>query len=236
MFKRIFIIGVFILASACAAPPAVPTPPPATLTTEPTATTRPNAPTGLSGTPRVNRADAPTLAPSDTPTVAATSTQSPSSTPTATDTPTPTLNPLDVCNELTARGQPGLYIVSIEPFPALAWDWDPRQFRVQVCNTLSRSTSPDGRFIVFVYFPGEKSPRGQTSQVPFQLPPGLSEISLGSWVPGMENHISACNAQPPVEFAVAYTLPPDRSILHPVPYADGHDRRIFTLQCGGHFP
>ncbi len=92
------------------------------------------------------------------------------------------------------------------------------------------------RFVVFIYFPGESRPRGQTSELPVRLTPGLHELTLEWWTPGLQNHISACNIQPPVQVAVAYTVPPSVNVFHSIPYVDGQDRLTFTVRCGGHFP
>lgn len=149
--------------------------------------------------------------------------------------PTPSA-PAQVCDQLSLNASPGLYVVSVVPVPELVWDRTPRQFVVDVCNTSPDATPIGSRFVVLIYFPGEASPRGQTSELPVRLEPGLHGLTLEWWTPGLQNHISACNIQPPVQVAVAYTYPPSLNILHPIPFGDGQDRWTFAVKCGGHFP
>jgi hypothetical protein len=192
------------------------------------ATTPSDSSTPTATTEAQTLAAAPTLTPEQTSTAATAEA--------ATGTPSPTLNPQQACDDMIARGQPGLYVVSIQPYPDLVWDRENRSFRVDLCNTTTVPTPLESRFVVFVYFPGESRPRGQTSELPIRLPPGLTEITLSSWIPGLQNHISACVVQPPVEFSVAYRYPPDLSVFHPIPYVDGQERETFSVKCGGNFP
>ncbi len=146
--------------------------------------------------------------------------------------PDPTL----ACAQLTREAQSGLYVMAVQPVPPLAWDRTPRQFVVDVCNSSSEATVDGFRLVVFVYFPSEGRPRGQTSELPVRLEPGLHELALDSWIPGLQNHISACSLQPTIEISVAFTFPPDYSTFHQIPFADGKDKTTFAVQCGGHFP
>ena len=148
---------------------------------------------------------------------------------------TPTPSAAQVCDHLRSNAAAGLYVVSVTPVPALVWDRTPRQFIVELCSTLPRPTPIGSRFVLFVYFPGEAHPRGQTSELPVRLGPGLHKMTFEWWTPGLQNHISACNIQPPVQVAVAYTFPPSANFFHPIPFANGQDRLTFTVKCGGHF-
>jgi hypothetical protein len=148
---------------------------------------------------------------------------------------TPALGAAQLCDQLRSTAPAGLYVVSVTPVPALVWDRTPRQFIVDLCSTLPRATPIGSQFVVFIYFPGEAHPRGQTSELPVRLEPGLHEMTFQWWTPGLQNHISACNIQPPVQVAVAYTFPPSANFFHPIPYADGKDRLTFAVKCGGHF-
>ena len=146
------------------------------------------------------------------------------------------LDPALACASLTPQAQTGLYVMTVRPEPELVWDRDPRRFVVDVCNSSPETTAEGFRLVIFVYFPAEARPRGQTSELPIRLGSGLHEVTLESWIPGLQNHLSACRLQTSVDVSVAYTFPPDYSTFHPIPFADGKEKETFSVQCGGHFP
>ncbi len=154
--------------------------------------------------------------------------------PNATETSS-TLSVIPTCPS-NAEGRRGLYVIYIEPLPSLVWNQTPRQFRVGVCNTLAESIVPESRFRVSVYAPETKNPLGQTSELSAQLAPGLHELVLGSWTPGLQNHVTACAVLPAVEILVEYNDFPAANNFRPVLWPDGSERKAFSVACGGTFP
>jgi len=211
MWYNLFCIALAATLFACS-PPSTPTP-------SATATVAPSPSTAATNAPTAQATDgsirSPTLPP---------------------DTPTPVLDPASACAELATHAQPGLYLLAVRPVPALVWDRVPRQFLVNVCNSSTETTAAGTRFVVFAYFPGEVRPRGQTSELLVRLEPGLHELTLESWTPGLQNHLSACRLQPWIDLSVAYTFPPDLSTYHPIPFVDGKDKVAFAVKCAGNFP
>ena len=163
--------------------------------------------------------------------------------PTANPVPTPT-RPNPTTASPAARSVPtcpsegrrGLYVIYLEPLPSLVWNQAPRQFRVGVCNTLAESLVPGSRFRVSVFAPEAKNPLGQTSELSAQLAPGLHELMLGSWTPGLQNHVTACAVSPAVEILVEYNDFSAVNNFRPVPWPDGSERKAFSVACGGTFP
>jgi hypothetical protein len=149
--------------------------------------------------------------------------------------PAPTASAVATCPS-TAEGQRGLYVISLDPLPSLVWNQTPRQFRVGVCNTLAESIVPESRFRVSVFAPATKNPLGQTSELSAQLAPGLHELVLGSWTPGLQNHVTACAVWPTVEILVEYNDFPAANSFRPVLWPDGSERKSFSVACGGTFP
>jgi hypothetical protein len=164
-------------------------------------------------------------------------TVSPSQTPTQPNTNdvSPTTSPVATCPSNT-EGRRGLYVIYLEPLPSLVWNQAPRQFRVGVCNTLAESLVTSSRFRVSVFAPAAKNPLGQTSELSAQLTPGLHELLLGSWTPGLQNHVTACAVLPTVEILVEYNDFPAVNNFRPVLWQDGSERKAFSVACGGTFP
>ena len=188
--------------------------------------------------PVVASSPLPVVASSPVPVVASsqlvtTATQTP--TPPNTTNPSPTANSVPTCPS-NAEGRRGLYVIYVEPLPSLVWNQTPRQFRVGVCNTLAESIVPESRFRASVYAPEAKNPLGQTSELSAQLTPGLHELMLGSWTPGLQNHVTACAVWPTVEILVEYDDFPAVNNFRPVPWPDGSERKAFSVACGGTFP
>lgn len=152
-----------------------------------------------------------------------------------TTNPSSTASPVPTCPS-NAEGRRGLYVIYIEPLPSLVWNQTPRQFRVGVCNTLAESIVPSSRFRVSVYVPEAKDPLGQTSELSAQLTPGLHELMLGSWTPGLQNHVTACAVRPTVEILVEYNDFPGVNNFRPVLWPDGSERKAFAVACGGTYP
>ncbi|MBI5034970.1 MAG: hypothetical protein HZB51_30965 [Chloroflexi bacterium] len=202
----------------------------ATVTTIPSATV----------TVQVTSITTPSVTPSATAPLQSTTTATLSSTPplvfsTATPTATP-VDPQQQCNQLGSSAKPGLYVISIQPVPELVWDNEPRRFDVSICNTLGVATLNSLRFVVRIYYATQVRPVGQTAEVMAQLVPGVNELKFESWTPGLRNHITACQQQPPVQVEVNYIVPPDLSALRVMPFPDGTNRRTLGVKCGGTFP
>ena len=206
-------------------------------------------------TPTASATTTPTERPSPTPTQLPTATPTASPTPTATSTtirtptrtptraptrtptlavPTPTPGPAQICDSLGAQGQRGIFLVDLQPVPDLAWDQNPRQFRVGVCNTHPPSNVPQGRYKIFVFYPGGDRGPGQTGLMHFQLKPGLNEIMIGPWVPGLENHLATCAMRPIGSIEVHYNDSPD-SNFKALAWPDGRIKVEFPIRCGGDY-
>ncbi len=183
----------------------------------------------------------PTEAQTQTPTQPNATEASPSASPAQTPTQpntndvSPATSPVATCPSNVER-QRGLYVIYLEPLPSLVWNQAPRQFRVGVCNTLAESLVTSSRFRVSVFVPAAKNPLGQTSELAAQLTPGLHELLLGSWTPGLQNHVTACAVTPAVEIMVEYNDFPAVNNFRPVLWQDGSERKVFSVACGGTFP
>ena len=145
----IILFCLTFMLGACAAPPT------------PAPTASPSA-TGTAPPP-------PTETPTDTPALTATNTRTSTPTPTATATPhrpptatataspsagpSPTPSAAQICASLLAKGSIGIYVVYVHPAPDLAWDENPRQFLVGLCNTNPPTSVPQGKYKVVLNFP-----------------------------------------------------------------------------------
>jgi hypothetical protein len=133
---------------------------------------------------------------------------------------------------LVAQGRNVLSILYLEPTPELVWDYNPRMFRVGICNSMPLPAVPQGRYRIFVYFPGSKHGRAQSGDVPATLSPGLNEVSIGPWVPGLENHRAACNDRPVGEIEIEYD---GSGAFRTLLWADGKSRIGIPIKCGGDY-
>ena len=149
--------------------------------------------------------------------------------------PSPVASTAPTCPSNTG-GRRGLYVINVEPLPSLVWNQTPRQFRVRVCNTLAESLVPGSRFRVSIYSQTAKNPIGQTSDLSAQLAPGLHELEIGSWTPGLQNHVTACADLRTVEILVEYSDYAAGNDFRPVLWLDDSERRTFPVVCGGNFP
>lgn len=189
----------------------------------------------------VSSPSVPTEAPTQIPTRTNTASPNPTASPAQTLTrPDPT-DPITTASAVAtcpsnAEKQGGLYVISLDPLPSLVWDQTPRQFRIGVCNTLAESLVPQSRFRVSVFAPATKNPLGQTSELSAQVAPGLHELVLGSWTPGLQNHVTACAVHPVVEILVEYNDFPAANSFRPVLWPDGSERKTLSVACGGTFP
>lgn len=175
----------------------------------------------------------PTSVPTEIPTVVQVSLSTPVL---PTVTPTSALSPAQICEQLAGKAERGLYVIELEPIPDLVWDNVPREFQVGVCNTLTVSTVPAGEFMAFVFLPGSAQAIGQTTPATAQLEPGYHALTLKSWTPGYENHVTACATRPYVQVRVDYADSPRTQNFRPVSWLDGNDRVVFPVKCGGNFP
>ena len=224
------LLVVATLLAACGSPAQAPA---TRLVPQPTAT--------ATTLPTVVPTERPTATPMpiDAPTAISISSPAPTATPTIAPSPTipkPTASAQQVCADLAAEGQRGLVVTYVQPAPNLIWDQTPRQFRVGICNTLAVPTVPQGQFVLFVYLAWTRQIRGQTSELPAQLTPGFHELLFGTWTPGLENHLSICVQRPALEIEIGYNddFPISRS-FRPVQWADGSNKMVFPIRCGGDF-
>ncbi|MBI4789841.1 MAG: hypothetical protein HY782_22640 [Chloroflexi bacterium] len=191
--------------------------------------------------------ETPTLSPTATPTASptatatATTTRTPTRTPTLapTRTPTPaaptaTPGPAQICARLAAQGYREIFVVDVQPVPDLAWDQTPRWFRVGVCNTLPPPNVPQGRYKIFVFYPGSNRGPGQSGVVQLELKSGLNEVMVGPWVPGLENHQAACATRPIGAIEVHYNDTPD-VFFRALAWPDGKIRIELPIKCGGDY-
>ncbi len=232
--RILVLLGVGFLLNACAAA-SIPTP-------LPTETVTPSATWTVTPPPT----DTPTPSPSATPTTRSTSTPRPSATatrrltPTATATATPTAGPsptpsaAQICNDLVAKGAIGIVVVYIHPEPELVWDYAPRQFLVGLCDTDPPPSTPQGKYKIVLNFPNTQHGSTESAPVPATLKPGLNEVSVGPWVPGLENHEAACAVRAVAQTQVMYNDTPDR-FYHALLWPDGSDRVVLPIKCGGNY-
>ncbi len=141
---------------------------------------------------------------------------------------------IQTCMDLGTKGRNRLAIVKLEAIPKLAWDKDPHEFRVSLCNAISSSSAVTGRFRIFIYFPGSDRGRAESGTVQAQLPPGLNDVSIGPWIPGLQNHLSACAMQPTVRIEVLWDGTFDGT-FQPITWYDGKGTLDMPIACGGDF-
>lgn len=125
-------------------------------------------------------------------------------------------------------------MVYVHPVPDLAWDYNPRQFLVGLCDTIPPPSVPQGKYKVVLNFPAGHGSLTQSSVVRAELKPGLNEISVGPWIPGLENHLAICAQRAVAETQVMYDDTPD-PFFHPLLWPDGSDRVPLPIQCGGNY-
>lgn len=133
------------------------------------------------------------------------------------------------------RVQPGIYVLYIQPVPDLVWDQNPRQFRVGLCDTIALPSTPQGKYKIAMSFPPGSRGATQSSAVSAELKPGLNEVSVGPWIPGLENHLGACAMRANAETQVMYNDTPD-PFFHPLLWPNGDDHVTLSIQCGGNYP
>ncbi len=135
---------------------------------------------------------------------------------------------------LTAKGARDIFIVYIHPVPELVWDRNPRQFQIGLCDTIPPPNSPAGQYRVLLNFPGGNRGSSTSTEVGAQLQSGLNEISVGPWIPGLENHLAICATRAFAETQVMYSDNPDR-IFRALRWYDGSDRVSLPIACGGNY-
>jgi len=237
MHRITFIAFCFsILWAGCAAPTV--SPPTVTMTALPSATLtampRPTDTATLTSTPTITPTSIATSTP--TPSSTATLTRTPSATATVTLTPgpSPTLTTAQICSNLLAKNAPGIYVLAIRGVPDLAWDKAEHQFVIQVCNTNLPPSVPQGKYKVILNFPGSDHGASQSAATQIELKPGFNEISVGPWVPGLENHLAACATRASAETQVIYSDTPDR-LYRTLKWFDGSDSIWLPIKCGGDY-
>ena len=219
-----------ILLGACASPP---TP---TETVTPTATfTATRLPT-----------ETPTLSPTPPPTGTATSTPRPSATATLARTrtatatrtpagPSPTPSAAQICAGLIGKMPAGIYVMYLQPETELIWDKEPRQFRVGLCNANPPPAVPQGKYKIAMSFPPGNTGATESKPSVAELKPGFNEISVGPWIPGLENHKTNCAVRANAETQVMYNDTPD-PFYHALTWYNGNDHVTLPIKCGGNFP
>ncbi len=221
--------------TACGITPT-PAPPTPTPTVTPSATwTATLAPTA---TATLTPTSAPTSTRTNTPRAATpTRSRTPAATATAKPTagPSPTPSAAQICTDLIARKQTGIFVVSLRPEPGLVWDKTPRQFQTGICNALPPANVPQGKYKIVLSFPGSNHGLTQSADVRAELKPGLNQVSIGPWIPGLENHLASCATRAVAETQVMYNDTPD-PFYRALPWPDGSDRVSLAIQCGGNYP
>ncbi len=147
---------------------------------------------------------------------------------------TPPPNPAQVCAGVIARGWIGIYIVSLQPAPDLVWDNVPHYFKVGLCDTIPAPNTPQGRYKIRLDFPGSGRSLAESEIVRAELQHGLNEVSVGPWVPGLENHVTICATRALAETQVLYDDSPEH-VFHLLAWPDGRDRVTLPIQCAGNF-
>ncbi len=233
MKKILLGIACALVQVACALPAT--TPPTATVvlvSAAPATVTSSPVPATATISQGLTPASATPLRPTSTRTLAPV-TRPPTARPSATASPSPVPGPAQACANLAARGMSGIYVVDIQPEPALVWDGRPHQFRVGVCNTIPSST-PQGRYRIFLYFPTSSQGHEESVPVPADLKSGMNTVVVGPWVPGLENHRARCATKATAEVEVMYNDVPG-PFYKPLPWPDGKTRTYLPVQCGGDY-
>ncbi len=140
-----------------------------------------------------------------------------------------------MCVRLVSAKPGNIYVVYIRPVPELVWDTTPRQFRVGLCNTIPPSSTPQGKYKIVLNFPVSNHGSTESAPVRAELKPGLNEVSVGPWVPGLENHIARCATRAVADTQVMYNDTPD-PFYHALLWESGRDRFPLPIQCGGNYP
>ncbi len=235
--RQIFLIGFFCLLTLGGCASATPTPAPTeTDTPEPTATetSTATATATLTSTPTKTS----TLTPTSTPKPSATATRL--RTPTRTATPKPTAGPVatktlaQTCADLVATRGPQIFVMSLRGDPELIWDNVPRQFIVGLCNTNRPPSVPQGKYKIVLNFPDSGHGLTQSAPTQIELKPGYNEVSVGPWIPGLENHIAHCAMRAEAQTQVMYNDTPE-PYYHALLWPDGSDHVIMPIKCGGNF-
>jgi len=171
------------------------------------------------------------------PSATATPRRAPSATATASVTagPSPTPSAAQSCAALAAKGSIGIFVVYIHPVPDLVWDYTPRQFLVGLCDTIPPPSVPQGKYKVVLNFPALNHSSTESSVSRAELKSGLNEVSIGPWVPGLENHLARCAVRATAETQVMYNDTPE-PFFHALLWPDGRDRVPLPIQCGGNYP
>lgn len=149
--------------------------------------------------------------------------------------PSPTLSAAQICSGLSAKGWKGIFLFYIHPEPELVWDVNPHVFRVGVCNTLPPPSVPMGQYRIVLSFP--KGNRGATSSRDSgaTLNPGLNEVVVGPWIPGLENHRFICGSRANAVTQVMYNGTASGN-FEPLKWMDGSDQIVLPIKCGGDYP
>lgn len=239
-YRRFLILSFLLCLSmliACGPAPA-PTPA-ATETAEPTetatATSTPSSTPTIAPTQTATYTSTPTrTAVPPTRTRTATLRPKPTATLTAIPGPAPTLTYAQICAGLAARGMRDIYIIYIHPVPELVWDTTPRQFLVGLCNTLPPPSVPQGRYKIVMSFPDGDRGSTSSSETPAELGRGFNEVSVGPWIPGLENHRARCNMRAVADTQVMYNGTVD-GLFHPLAWDDGRTSVGLAIKCGGNF-
>jgi len=230
---RLLVLFCFpVLLGACAdAPTPTPT---ATATVLPSATwtaTRPPTETPTS-IPTLTGTATTTPRPSATATLARTRTATATHTPAG---PSPTPSAAQICAGMLGKVPAGIYVLYLQPVTELIWDYNPRQFRVGLCNTNPPSAVPQGKYKIAMTFPPRNSGATESKPSVAELKPGFNEITVGPWIPGLENHMAVCAVKADAETQVMYNDTPD-PIYHALSWYNGSDRVVMRIKCGGNYP
>ncbi len=236
MMKKILIaMACALLQVSCGLPGTpIPVPPTATPVLIPTASPTPVAATATPS-PTITPTRVPATATRTRTIVPATRRPTALPFPSQTASPSPIPGPAQVCANLAARGTSGIFIVDVVPDPSLVWDGRPHLFRVGVCNALSPSTVAQGRYKILLYFPASGKGHEESVPSPADLKPGMNIVTVGPWVPGLENHRARCATKDTAEVEVTYNDIPDPTVFRALSWPDGKTRTYLPVQCGGNF-
>jgi hypothetical protein len=228
---QLFVLPCFaILLGACASAPTL-TP---TVTTSPNATaTSTPLPTGTpTSTPTLTGTATLTPRPSATATLARTRTATATHTPAG---PSATPSAAQICAGMIGKMPAGIYVMYLQPETELIWDKDPRQFRVGLCNANPPPAVPQGKYKITMTFPPNNAGATESKPSVAELKPGFNEITVGPWIPGLENHLATCAVRANSETQVMYNDTPD-PFYHALAWYNGTDRVTLPIKCGGNYP
>jgi hypothetical protein len=104
-----------------------------------------------------------------------------------------------------------------------------------LCNANPPPAVPQGKYKITMTFPPNNAGATESKPTVAELKPGFNEITVGPWIPGLENHLATCAVRANAETQVMYNDTPD-PFYHALGWYNGTDRVTLPIKCGGNYP